>query len=354
MILSKTNKKITKMVLIATVFLLFLIPALLNAELLVSESDIYVKIRPEFPRANQNVSINIESYVTNINRAEILWYKDNKLVKRGVGQNNFSFITSDLGTSSNITIQVKSTDIGLITKNIVIRPAEVNLVWEADSFTPPLYKGKALNSYQSDLRIIALPEFVASDGSTISADELVYKWKKDWKVLGKDSGYGKSILNIGGPQMFKDSLIILEVETTDGKLKATGSINISAHEPKIIFYENNPLLGVVYNRAISNQFDLSNEEITITAQPFFFSNYDISRGYLEYNWSMNNRDVSDSGRGNTITLKRGSETGTTNLYLEIKNIYRIMQFAKNSFTINFSGLNNDKLFGSANQNYNNE
>lgn len=354
MILSRINKKITIITILTLSFLFFFVPSFSEAELLTSEDDIHVKMQPELPKANQDVSINIESYITDLERAEILWYKNSKLIKRGNGETSFSFATSNLGTSDTITIQVKSSNAGLITKNIVISPAEVDLVWEADSFTPPLYKGKALNSHQSKIKIIALPNFVTENGNIIDSNNLIYTWKKDWKVQGNSSGYGKNILNIEGPQMFKDSLIILEVETVDGKLKAKGSINIEAYEPKIIFYENNPLLGVVYSQAISNQFNLRNEEIVITAQPFFFSSSDISKGNLEYNWSMNNREISGSEKDNSITLKQGKDTGVTNLRLEIQNVYRIMQFARNSFNINFSGIQNEKLFGSADTNYNNE
>lgn len=333
------SKKFKKGIILITV--LFLPLFFVDAEILTSENDIYIKMVPENPGANQTVSINIESYLTDLNRAEIIWYKNDVIKQRGNGQKTFSFETRGLGSSDTITIQVKSIDIGTITKNITITPAEVGLIWEADSYTPPFYKGKALNSRQSKIKVVAVPNFVSSNGNSFDSKNLIYQWKKDWKILGKYSGYGKNTLVLDGNQILTDTIISVEVETTDGSIKSQKRITISNYDPEIIFYKEDPLLGVMYEKAITNRFDLNDEEIIIKVAPFFFSNKDN----LKYNWSMNNKKLTDLEEQDFIILRQGEDTGITNLSLEIQNLDKIMQFARNSFNISFNGVQKTPIFG---------
>ena len=334
------NKNIKNNI-IFTILFFFFISIFCNIQTLAFEDNISIKINPEFPGANQNVSVSIESYVIDLDRAEIIWYKNNVIKQRGVGLKKFNFNTRGLGTSDTVTVQVNSSDVGLLTENINISPVEVDLVWESESRVPPFYKGKALSSQQSRTRIIAIPNFVSSRGEKISPKNLVYTWKKDWKVLGNYSGYGKDILIIDRLHLFTDTLISVEVETIDYFLKAKKSVVIKSYDPKIIFYEKNPLLGTIYENAITNTFSLKDEEITITAFPFFFS---IKDG-LKYNWVMNNKKLVDLEKEKTITLRQKDDIGIANLFLEVQNLDRIMQFAKNSFGISFGETQKTPIFG---------
>lgn len=327
----------------------FLFPFFSGAEILTSQDNVYIKTTPEFPGANQLVSVSLEGYLIDLSQADILWYKNNKLQERGVGETSYSFETGDLGDSDVITAKVINTGLGTITKTITISPSEVDLIWESDSLTPPFYKGKALNSYQSVVRLVAIPNFVSSNGSVLDPEKLIYEWKQDWKVLGNNSGYGKNILVLDKTELPKNRTIIVEVRTTDYKIKGRATIDLKNESPEIIFYKKDPVLGVVYDKALMNTFELKNDEITVVAYPYFFSKDDVASGRIKYNWIMNNKKMNDLGLKNIITLKQSADSGITKLSLEIQNLNRIMQFVKNSFNISFGDPNQqNEFFGSDN------
>jgi len=64
-----------------------------------------------------------------------------------------------------------------IDKEIVIEPAQLDILWEStDSYVPPFYEGKALPSIESTIKVVALPiklcislALLYTDGNAIMA-----------------------------------------------------------------------------------------------------------------------------------------------------------------------------------------
>ncbi|MBU1557630.1 hypothetical protein KKC45_01570 [Patescibacteria group bacterium] len=333
----KLNKIIT-----IFLFLIWILPtSFIEASSL--DTGITANMKPEFPRANQTVSISLESYLTDLNRAEIYWYKNGILERGGLGETGFSFDTKEVGSEENISIEIVSPNLGIMNKEIIVRPAEIDLVWEADSYTPPFYKGKSLNSKQSDVTVVAVPNLIKESGEKISSENLIYTWRKDWSVLGSKSGVGKNKLLLESRDMLRDPVIVVDVETLDGLIKARRTITINKYQPKILFYKKDALLGTLFNTSISKQFNLSEEEISVVVYPFFFSEKDFSQGNLQYNWSMNNKRINNDS--DTLVLRQeGESAGMSILSLEIKNLNKIMQFSEEKFNILF-GKEQGSLFG---------
>jgi hypothetical protein len=66
----------------------------------------------------------------------------------------------------------------------------MTLLWQAnDAYVPPFYKGKALLTEGSDVKIVAMPEIKSGSG-TINPKNLTYSWKKDYTNDPDGSGYG--------------------------------------------------------------------------------------------------------------------------------------------------------------------
>ncbi len=329
MMLSNLKNKI----ILPFIFSILFFPVFVGAQVSGSGNDINVKIQPEFPRAYDDISISIESYSVDLNQSKVNWYKNNILEKSGIGKNSFSFQVGGIGTSDTVVIQISSSRLGKITKTITIRPAEVDLIWETDSITPPLYKGKALSSYQSEIKVIAVPNMIDGNGKKLSPENLIYKWKKDWKVLGSKSGYGRDTLVINGFDNLRDGPIRVEVESSGGKYRASGSVLTKTYQPKVVLYENNPILGVVYDKAISYSLRLREEEVDLVAVPFFFS----KNSRVEYNWFMNNKKINN--RTNNLVLRQQEgEEGSTAFRLEVQNLDKIMQSAQNNIKVIFGEM----------------
>ena len=317
-----------------TIFFILSFFSISNANLDLNTQNINIKLNPEFPSANQVVTASTDVYITDMSRATISWFIDGVLKLEGVGAKEFSFRTKNFGETTDLTIQINSSDIGQVARTFKIIPAELDLIWEADTFTPPFYKGKALNTHQAVVKIVAFPNFIKEDGTKINPEELIYTWKKDWKVLDDSSGYSKNSLSFIGPELYRDNIISVEVETLDGTIKSKKNIVIKNRNPEIVFYEEDPLLGVLNNKNLEffPLFNNDSEEVKIIAYPLFFSMY--NKEDMKYDWFVNNDPA--QGFENKITLRREEGVvGSFSISLKVDDLKKLMLFSENGFNLNF-------------------
>jgi len=329
--LKKINHK--KIIISLTLFFILGFLSISNTALSMP-NNINIKLDPEFPSANQNITVSTEVYSTNVNKAKISWYVDGILKLEGIGKRNFTFRTKNFGEVTNLTLSIDSSETGQISKTFKIIPAELDLIWETDTFTPPFYKGKALNTHQAVVKILASPNFITNNGTKIKPEELVYTWSVDGKTSGDGSGYGKNSFSFIGPDLYRKNVISTEASTIDGTIKNKQYIIIKNYRPEIIFYENDPLLGILTNRNL-DYFSISNnssEELKIKAYPFHFSLYNPDD--IQYKWFVNNDSA--SGYKNNIVLRRGEITkGSFSVSLKIKDLKKFLLFTENDFNLNF-------------------
>ncbi|MDP6388186.1 MAG: hypothetical protein QGG63_02850, partial [Candidatus Pacebacteria bacterium] len=256
---------------IVSFFLLF-VSLFAHAQIPSSGEIISFEVSPENPRPGDVVTVSIKSFSVDLDRADsIIWLVNDEIISRGVGIKQMHFQAGKLGSRSVIDVVARGTSLGTVSESITIRPTEVDLIWEAKTYTPPFYKGKALPSSSAEITVTAIPQFVTSNGNKLKSSELIFTWKKGRKVLGNDSGRGKDTLKITGPKIFRSTLIQVKVESLGRTLAGKGFAQVFAVAPRIVFYENDIILGMKYGNAIGRNFTLTNEEITVTAHPYFFS-----------------------------------------------------------------------------------
>ena len=333
------NKTLNAKLLLMTAltFIFFVLPLFSIAQILPEES-LIIKSIPKNPKPEQIVSVSIESYYTDLNRANsIAWYVDGVLVSKNVSVNKISVETKSIGKSTNVEVVVVTENGSVLSKSVVIRPSEVDILWETNSYVPHFYKGKALPSSESDITFVAVSRIVNQNGRALSPSELVYKWRQDGKILGKLSGRGKNTITIKGPSLLNSDLVQVEVESANGQYSGGGAVSVKAISPKIILYEKNPLLGPVYENAIDKSFSFSEKEMTFIAHPFFFSANKRTDSNLEYSWRVNGKEIENPATDQSaLTLRQtGGGGGTATIVLTIRNMQKILQLAKSSFSISF-------------------
>jgi hypothetical protein len=296
-------------------------------------SELGVEIVPNYPRPNETVFINLSLYTDDLNSANITWYNNGKNVLSGKGETRYSFTTGPIGTESKIEIRVSLLSGVSFSKIINLNPASVDLIWEADSYVPPFYKGKALHPMQGSLKVAAMPEFI-KNGRRISASNLVYQWSNGINVYQSQSGYGKSTIILNGSILGRSENMEVLVTDPVNNLVAQGFVNISPIDPEIVFYENSPYYGHLFDSAVTGTLNLKTEEIQILVAPYYFSKE--SAGGLKYEWRLNSQIIPDlSGSRTAIFRKPEEETGQSVISLRIENINRILQQANNDLTMNF-------------------
>jgi hypothetical protein len=325
------------------VVFLFSISLFANAQFSGVEELVSFDISPNNPRANQVISVSIESFSIDLNRASsITWLLNGEIIAQEAGLKNVQFRTGKLGSSSKVDIVIKSVEKGTIRNSITISPTEVNLLWEANSYTPPFYAGKALPVSDADITIVAMSEFVTSNGNRLSSKDLIFTWQRDGKVLGSLSGRGKDTINIIGPKLSRTSRIEVGVSSSGGSLQGKGTTFISAVSPEIIFYKNDTIFGTRYEKAIRSNTTLSREEIKITAYPYFFSSGSRVVPSSNYEWRVDGSLVESAPNDNSSIILRqvGDGEGSAVVSLSIENTDKILQFAKKSFSLLFGASQN--------------
>ena len=127
---------------------------------------------------------------------------------------------------------------------------------------------------------------------------------------------------------------------SSGTTVAETSKIISASQPKILFYEDNPLYGELFNKAIttSGYYLGQKEEVDIDAEPYFFTVATNDNSNLNYQWSMNGNSIDTTGgKINQLVLRQTTANlaGTASISLDINDLAQIFQYTSADFSVNF-------------------
>lgn len=318
-------KKFLYFILIVCILNILSISSFSSAELQieVQEGEISVETIPNNPQPYDNVTINLTSYATDLNKAIILWTGDKGTLLSGIGETSYSFKTGGPNTSN--TFNVKITPIGsmnTINKRIVITPSEVDAVWESvDGHTPPFYKGKALPTSGSTIRVVAIP-----NTNTIKSGmgSMAYVWTNANENKVNESGYNKSSYTFKN-SMFNDiNEIKVAVSSVNGNYGAESKIEIPIYPPKVLFYKKSPTEGVLYNKNLDNNFIFSEEEITIVAVPYFLATKGVSFNF-NYNWNINGDPIKTPRKKTELTIRPTSRGGYADIRITIESVSDLFQ-----------------------------
>ncbi|OIP66699.1 MAG: hypothetical protein COV32_02960 [Candidatus Yonathbacteria bacterium CG10_big_fil_rev_8_21_14_0_10_43_136] len=292
-----------------------------------------INTSPKSPSPNEIVKVSVESYLTDLNKATIRWSLNGKVIASGIGKKSFTFKNGPSGKTTRISISIVTNSGENITKELSWNPIGLTIIWEADTYTPPFYRGKALLTPQAIVKIVALPDDTGTR-SALDAGNLVYVWEKDGTNISESSGYGKNSFSFVGPKPYGDAKIKVRASSVNDAVKSETRVDLTLSQPFILFYEKHPLLGVWYNRPFGGNATLDKKEISLRAEPYFFSNETGELQTLKYIWSVNGSSVQNYGR--TITLRNDTGAkGASAVSLAMNGTKQTFQSAKRSILLNF-------------------
>lgn len=286
---------------------------------------IFTDLTPEYPGPYQEVVIKLDSYTTKLDSNTISWFVDGKLVTKGVGLRTFTVTSGAIGSQKVVTASVLASNGYVTQQKIVIAPAAVDLIWQALSYTPPFYKGKALIPHQGAVIVSAEPTLYQG-GKRIPSSQLVYKWKQEDTTLVDQSGYGKNSVTIEPKLPLDAQKISVEVTTVDGKIKAVNSIRLTSQNPLVVLYEEDALTGIRSQQAITLNHTVQGKNSRISAIPYFFSTTKRLSSAVQFNWLLNGQDTNQHSSSITLGVTDGSK-GNATIQLEAKHTSKIFQAA---------------------------
>jgi len=298
----------------------------------IQDSEISVETSPNNPGSYENVTINISSYATDLNKAIITWQTGGGTVLSGIGKTSYSFKTGAPDTINIINISIQPVgSMSTITKTINIVPTEVEIMWEViSSYVPPFYKGKALPISGSLIKAVAIPNTKTIQSGIGS---MAYVWKNSGETKQDVSGYNKNFY------IFKNSLfeekneVTVNVTSVSGNFGAEKTIEIPTFKPKLIFYKKSPTEGILYNQALNKEIFMSEDEMTVVAEPFFTSLKEKEDNFI-FTWKINGEGIKTPIKKTELTVRPTSKGGYATIDLSIENTKELFQNISNQLKIN--------------------
>ena len=319
-----------KKILLILSFCLLLTPAIVwgqstnldTQSLLDSYNQMNVVITPQTPKSGDLVQATVSAPGWDFNQAKITWYINGEKLASDYGLKNVSF---NLGKSSTILeVSVLGADGRKGTGKINIKPNDVVVFWEASTYTPPFYRGKALAPAGTIFRVVAIPNVKNSSGVKVSPDKLVYKWKKNDQLSVAYSGYGKNVFYTVDETYLRDgNTIDAEIYTTDSSADYQTTLYVPHQEAAVLLYEIDPLLGRLYNTAMAAYITYSSEFLKLIAEPYFFSNV-TGNQELQFAWTVKGEAIDFT---KPIVELKSADGLTFDLGLTVTHTTKILQSA---------------------------
>jgi len=337
MILRATFHTISIALLLVSSLFLLSTPVIAQVDIPDVPSDFSLQLTPEIPGPVSSVSAKVQSNGENLARAYMRWSLNGTVISEGAGVVSTSFVVGPIGSTNTLRVSATLQNGRSLNVSTTIRPAGVDLLWQSRVYTPPFYPGKASVPYDAAITFSAMPFFVGADGSRFSAANLTYTWRINDTVIGDLSGRGKQTVTLQGPKVYRGVTVGVEVASSDGSIRANRSVSFNGEQPFILFYENDPLLGIRFDHAMPQNVNLTRTEATISAFPYFFSTEARGGGALQYTWTLNDSSAAPSPKNSADLILRQTAkvAGFANIGLAIQNLSQIFQAANKNLQVNF-------------------
>lgn len=257
------------------------------AALALSQFDNFsLQITPGAPGPNQPIRAEVVSYNIDLDGANITWSVGGKTIKTGIGVKTITLTTGAVGSTMRIDVNVVPVGGGSLSQSSTLAANDIDLLWHADSYAPPYYFGKGLLATKSAVTITAIPHLF-KNGQRLAPDSLIYEWRlDDWNLPDK-SGYNKQSLTFvsDGFSVHREHRIEVTISDRERIVQTAKSLTLApSNIENIVIYENNPLQGPLYNKALAAINMPPGVEKQFIAVPLNFALGDLDA--LDYLWSV--------------------------------------------------------------------
>lgn len=267
-----------------------------------------VSVSPQYPAPGSRATLSFLSPSLDLTNSTLKVSVNGSIIYQG----SVRPVTVSLGKAGSVTrviVMVSSGGTNYL-QTLSIQPQDVVLIAEPLSSAPVLYPGKPLIPLEGDVRVVAIANVRNASGKVVSPSALSYSWTVDGTNIANSSGIGKSAVIVASPLQYRSRDVSVSVMSPDGSLVGGDSLSLSSQEPLIRLYENDPLLGIRFDRALSDTYTISGTEATLYAAPFSLP---MTNGLPFIQWFLNG---SAAQTGNLITLRpSGSGQGSASLSL---------------------------------------
>lgn len=303
------------------------------APLFPPQGQVQLILSPEFPEPNQAVTVTAQSFSFDSDATFLSWTYNGKNVASGKGVTSYSFNTGPAGSLHRVSVTASAKG-ATFSDTLTFRVSDILLTWEAQTYTPPGYRGRALPTSGSLVRVHAFPKIFVSATQTANPENLIYQWKLDDTDARDQSGRGKKSFSFRVANGKGVTHRVSVIATSEDKSTAAfAKVDVRVEDPLILFYEDKTLEGPRYERARAQFSVASGEELRLRAEPFFFLAGSVEA--LFYQWRVNGRLIGDTSKPRQFLFRteRGSR-GSHHVSLDTENQFQLFQRGSGSVVIN--------------------
>jgi len=289
--------------------------------------DISLTVNPSDPKPLQRVTVTAESFGANLDLASISWRYNGTNIDSGIGRKSITVTAPNAGAIGTISMTATGQDFSSVTTTVLLRPASIDLLWEAaDSYTPPFYKGKALPSIDGLIRVSAVP-------STSAPKQLVYTWSQNDTVLGSLSGYGKSSLSFKSDAL--NEIEKVSVSAQGGTFSGQATTTINPGNPSMVVYQKDEGF-IDYANGSNTSLTTNQPGLILRIEPFFFSVPTTIARSLGFNITEGDIDITNSTTPNELYLSAPDNRGSSLFTIGISTLAFTLQNITRNFSILFN------------------
>ena len=149
---------------------------------------------------------------------------------------------------------------------------------------------------------------------------------------------------MSGPSLFGSETLSVMAESADGTYRGRASVRIAGVDPTLELYENHPLFGVLYHRALTGNATTLETELKVTAVPYFAGVSAPHDASLAYEWSLNSTVLTPHPEHpETFTITTQDYTGPVTVGLSLTSFTDLFLKAEGTWEIVFGA--SGSLFG---------
>jgi hypothetical protein len=122
-------------------------------------------------------------------------------------------------------------------------------------------------------------------------------------------------------------------------MKGINSFELNNVYPQAIAYEDSPLYGTLFNRAVNGGFALKQKEVKFSVFPYFFST-DNKNDKVSYDWALDDSPLDIPILENSTVFRRtDNQRGLAKISIGISEDTKALQVAGLEFVISYEDTN---------------
>ncbi len=316
---------------LALLVLFFALPA--HAQ--IADTALITAVSPLYPKPNEPVFITLQSPVYNLEERTITWTSGGEVLLEGEGEMRLRLTAPAAGEQVTVRARISGTEDSI---TATVAPASVDLIWEADSYAPGLYRGRALPTIGSMVTFQAIPHILKGTAE-VPASQLTFTWRKNGNVIATASGRGKASYTFQVGTFQQSDTISVTVSNTERTAAAESSVRIVPSEPAVRLYFEHPLYGIMYHQALPASTDVADTESTFAAVPYFVKASGPDDSKFSYMWRVNRQDVEPNAeRPSVLTVSAGPSGGAAQIDLSLTHKNNYLFAGRGSWTVVFGSI----------------